>query len=65
MALPPVGTTVSIMKTMKKGRTLIATHPNKTPGKLEGYLDNLKSRYTIGECKRNIIEVVPIEEDNA
>lgn len=62
MGLPALGTTVNIVKVTKKGRKMIATHPNKTEGKLEGYLDNLKTRYTIGDCKRGVIEVTPLEE---
>jgi hypothetical protein len=62
MAFPPLGTTVSIIKVTKSGRKLMATHPNKTSGKLEGYLNTLRKRYTVGECKRHVVEIVPIEE---
>lgn len=61
MALPQLGTTVNIVKVTGKGRKLMATHPNKRAGKLEGYLERLKERYEVGDCKRGVIEITAKE----
>jgi len=62
MRLPQLGTSVNIMKVTRKGRKLMATHPNKVSGKLERYLDTLRAKYDVGECKRNVIEITPKED---
>jgi len=61
MALPQLGTSVNIVKVTSKGRKIMSVHPNKVSGKLEGYLDTLRSKFEIGECKRNNIEIIPKE----
>lgn len=64
MALPQLGTSVSIVRVSTKGRKLMATHPNKTVGKLAGYLETLSKKYDVGDCRRNIIEITPIEDSD-